>query len=341
MTRPYVKINKENKIDDLLKSLEMNIGKFKSLDGVKGIILDGGLSRGYGDHLSEIDIVIYLDKEHYEKWQKEKSPIPLGIIKFDGFLYDIKIVDLQNEKERSWDNVALWDLSYSKILFDPEEEIAGLMKDKLSDLPKPLEAEGLLFSSWWYFRLAGDIWIHREDALQGHFMLNKAIIPLIEALFIANKEYVPHEKWIIHMSRTLQWKPEQWEQRLSDAMSTGDLSIESLINRQSVIEELWNEIDTHIKSNECLDFKLSIMQKTFYDLFKLLIDRGVVTVKEWKEKASLSMLNGDPFYNVVTVDDEKIVLNKEILLSIKPDDMYYWHYEVLNKVVNERKCYKK
>jgi len=35
-------------------------------------------------------------------------------------------------------------------------------------------------------------------------------------------------------------------------MSTGDLSLESLIIRQSVIEKLWEEIDLYIVKNEIL-----------------------------------------------------------------------------------------
>jgi len=36
------------------------------------------------------------------------------------------------------------------------------------------------------------------------------------------------------------------EKRILEVMSTGDLSLESLIIRQSVIEKLWEEIDLYI-----------------------------------------------------------------------------------------------
>lgn len=81
------------------------------------------------------------------------------------------------------------------------------MEMKLADPPRRLQAEGPLFQCWWYFRLAGDIWIHRGDTVQGHAMLNKAATQLIEALFSANCEHVPHEKWLIHFSRSLAWTP--------------------------------------------------------------------------------------------------------------------------------------
>lgn len=335
MTRPYVRLKSENKIDDFMRALQNNIKKFESLEGVCGITLNGGMSRGYADYLSEIDIVIYLDKRNYELWNNGRSPIPIGITMMEKYLYDIKILNLEEEKQKSWDSVALWDLSYAEILYDPNGEIKKLVSDKLMNIPEPLQAEGLLFSCWWYFRLAGDIWIHRGDTLQGNYILNNAVSKLVEALFIANGEYIPHEKWIIHFSRTLSWTPIQWETRLLEAMSTGDLSLQSLIKRQVAIEKLWEEVDLYIVKKECPNFKLRVMQKTFYDLLKLLLKNDFITVEEWNKNASLSLLSQEPFVSFVTVTDEKIVIDKEKVLSIKPEELYYWHYEILEKALSE------
>lgn len=201
--------------------------------------------------------------------------------------------------------------------------------------PEPLQAEGLLFSCWWYFRLAGDIWVHRGDTLQGYYILNNAVTKLVEALFIANGEYIPHEKWIIHFSRTLPWTPIQWERRLLEAMSTGDLSLQSLIKRQVAIEKLWEEVDEYIVKKECPHLNLRVMQKTFYDLLKLLLKNNFITVEEWNKNAGLSILSQEPFASFVKVINEKIVIDKEKVLSIKPEELYYWHYEVLETALSE------
>lgn len=334
MARPYVNLKSENKIDDFMLALQNNIKKFETLEGVLGITLNGGMSRGYADHLSEIDIVIYLDKKNYELWNNGISPISIGITKFEEYLYDIKILKLEDEKQKSWDSVSLWDLSYAKILYDPNGEIKELISDKLKNNPKPLQAEGLLFSCWWYFRLAGDIWIHRGDIVQGHYIMNNAVTKLVEALFVANGEYIPHEKWILHFSRTLSWTPIQWETRLVEIMSTGDLSLESLIKRQVAIEKVWEELDLYIIKKECPHFKLRVMQKTFYDLVKLLLEKDSITVEEWNKHAKLSILSSEPFSSFATVTNEKIVINKGKILSIKPENLFYWHYEVLVEAFN-------
>lgn len=335
MTRPYVNLKSENKIDDFIHALQKSIKRLETFEGVIGITLNGGMSRGYADYLSEIDIVIYLDKKNYELWNNGKSPVALGITKIDKYLYDIKLLNPDEEKQKSWDSVALWDLSYSKILYDPHGDIKRFIDVKLKHKPEPLQAEGLLFNCWWYFRLAGDIWIHRGDTVQGHYMMNSAVTKLVEALFTANREYIPHEKWIIHFSRTLDWKPQQWETRIAEAMSTGDFSSESLIKRQEVIEKLWQEIDSYIIKKECPEYKLRLMQKYFYGLTELLLQNDEITVEEWEKNADLSILSQEPFFSFVKVTDEKIISDRDKALSIKPEDMYYWYYEVLEKALSD------
>ena len=115
MTRPIVQINKPNEKDTLLEHLYDNLPSFSALSGVIGITLNGGLSRGYGDHLSEIDITFYLESATYTKWQSGNSPIGVGIQCIDGVLYDIKIVDFTQEDVESWSTDARWDASYAKI----------------------------------------------------------------------------------------------------------------------------------------------------------------------------------------------------------------------------------
>lgn len=46
---------------------------------ILAISLNGGISRGYADHLSEIDLTIYLEEDKYIKWSNSTTPISKGI----------------------------------------------------------------------------------------------------------------------------------------------------------------------------------------------------------------------------------------------------------------------
>lgn len=328
--RPSVQLLTENRAEEYRAHLEKTLPNFKALPGIIGVALNGGLSRGYADHLSEIDVTLYLDSDTFAAWEQGRAPIAAGITRIDGQLYDIKTVDLAAERLRHLESMELWDMSYARILFDPAGEVASLFGDKLALWPQPQDASGLMFSAWWYFRLAGDIWIYRGDGLQGHLMLNHSVEALLKALFVANREYIPHEKWLVHFSRSLEWTPADWGTRLAQAMRVADESVAALRERQSMIEQLWSEIDRHIVEECCPDYPLRLMQKGFYDLLALLIEHETLSLAEWQTKASLALLNNAPFHDVVILEDDRVHLDREKLLAVRPEMLYAWHYEVLD-----------
>jgi hypothetical protein len=318
----------------LRRHLATVLPTLQRLPGVVGITLNGGLARGYGDHLSEIDVTIYLTAAMYAAWQCGQSPIATGITVIDGQLYDLKMLDYAAAMAQAWSDDTMWDGSYAEILYDPEGLLAQLHAAKVTAPPAPETAGGLMMSCWWYFRLAGDIWIYRGDPLQGHHMLNQAIIPLVKALFVANGEWIPHEKWLLHMSRTLAWQPPQWTERLPRALSTGDFSITSLQQRQQMIEALWTELDCYLVQRYWPDLPVHVMQRSFYTLFEQLNRQGCMSRAAWTAAGGDALFNVDPFHKVVTVDEEWITLDRQRLLDLNPTTMYAWHFAVAAAVRN-------
>jgi hypothetical protein len=331
MSRPYVNLQSENIIEELLSALDKSLYKFTALDGIVGITLNGGLSRGYGDSLSEIDITVFVSENQFAEYVKGKFPFTLGITVLDGYLFDIKAANFEQECKSDYDSIALWDLSYARILYDPDEKIAGFIKQKLEKKVSYSDASGLLWNSFWSYRLAGDIWIQRQDAIQGHFTFNNAIKPLLEALFIANKEYTPHEKWLVHMSKTLAWLPDDWEERLLRAMNTGDFTVDSLKDRQAYINGLWNDINKKLcemsnYEHDGLDFT----QKYSYETLSMLLGKSVYTIDEWEAVRGLEELNYEPIHSVFKRVGDRVVLDKDRFLSLKPEDMYVWMYNIVD-----------
>ena len=130
MKRPTVQINAANQITTLRQHLDEMLPRFIAFPGMVGLTLNGGLSRGYADHLSEIDLTLFLTPKAFEVWRNGHAPIALGITVLNGQLYDVKHVDDFAEKERAWAGVALWDVSYAEILYDPQNLLNGLFAAK-------------------------------------------------------------------------------------------------------------------------------------------------------------------------------------------------------------------
>lgn len=337
MSRPHVQVPTVNLAPHLRRHLQGQLAALCALPGLVGLMLNGGLSRGYADRLSEIDVTIFLEPAMYAVWQEGVAPLTLGICVREGQLYDLKAADYAAEAERTWSPLECWDASYAEVLHDPTGRIAALVAAKLAHKPDPGMAEGPLFRCWWCFRLACDIWVHRQDPLQGHVLAQKAVEALVEALFWANGEHPPHEKWLIHLSRSLAWTPPQWEARLAQALSTGDLSTgnltaASLRARQAVIEQLWREVDAQVKRQCDPDLPVHVMQRSFYRALERLAAKGALSHAEWEAMLPLSLLNHDPFHPIVQVTDSHVLLLPDALEAVPPDAMYEWHYAVLQAV---------
>ncbi|HWI61238.1 MAG TPA: hypothetical protein VNT75_05360 [Symbiobacteriaceae bacterium] len=333
MGRPVVQVPTENRLAQLREHLNKTLPRFIALPGAEGITLNGGMSRGYADHLSEVDVTIYLTEDEYDRYQRGLTQLTAGIVIIDGQLYDIKLCSLSAELGAQWPDVARWDASYAEILHDPQGKVAALYAKHLAEAPQVGGAGGPLFECWWHYHLAGNIWIHRRDGLQAHLILNRAIEPLVKSLFIANGEYVPHEKWLIHMSRTLAWRPEAWEERLGAALTIAAPTVETALERQRVIKELWDEIDRYVVSKCCpKGYPLRLMHKGFYELLMWLVERGEVTLAEWTARARGATLSAAPFNDCVTLDGDTVRLDRERLLALKQSDLDPWFYEVVAAV---------
>lgn len=169
-----------------------------------------------------------------------------------------------------------------------------------------------------------------------HHVLNLALSPLLGALFVANKEYIPHEKWLIHMSRSLSWKPEQWDTMLTGAMSTGDCSLQSLINRQQCIDIIYKSINRYLCDMTDFHCQLDFTQKASYHELLKLTEKDVYTIEEWTSLQSMDVLNYEPIHSLFYKNGNKIYFNKEGLITLKPEDMYIWMYEIAHTVRKER-----
>ncbi|MFH1334622.1 MAG: DUF4037 domain-containing protein [Pseudomonadota bacterium] len=327
-------IKKENLIEKMLADLEKALPNFHSIKGLVGITLNGGLARGYGDHLSEIDLTLFLDAKTYEHWNAGYAECCTGICIYEGNLYDIKYLNYSAEYDRPLSPILeLWDLSYAKVLYDPFGKIRSYLDKQLATPFDNQVITRIMFETWWYYRLAGNIWVHREDPLQGHLILNEAIKGLLKAVFLANQKYVPHDKWLIHYCRDLPWLPTHWNERRKALLATGDLSIVSLKERQKLIDFIWFEINDYAREHLFTGVPNDITTKAFYDLILTMFKKKKISIKEWESYLPLSLLNQDPFYEIVHREKDFIFLKEMSLDFYKDLSMYAWHKKALQEVI--------
>ena len=328
-------INKKNLLGEMLEHLDQHLDQFKC-DDVIGISLNGGLSRGYGDHLSEVDVTIYYSDLGYRKFEKGLIDIKEGICVIDQQLYDVKIVNFEKESIVASIYTELWDLSHAKVLYDPSGQLRKLLSKRLKREVTYRDTNGPMFSAWWYFKLACDIWLYRENYYQGHFILNEGSKKILEAIYLANKSYVPHEKWLVHNLYTLEWLPMSEQVLVSNLLGTSNFSLSSLKTRQKFFVDMYEMIDRKIHEVFELSTDLEVSKLPYYEMLTDMIKYGEFTIEEFDEKYGLKLMHSEPFASLLTIEGNRIFIDLDKVEHIGPNEMYKWHYDVVTAVRKNR-----
>jgi hypothetical protein len=337
--RPYGEISSEGKYDEMLKEAKKIANGLAKENGVLGITLCGGLSRGYADELSEIDLNVYLEDDIYNDWIISMGPIPHSDALWKGNYVDIEFFSFQQELKESWGLIKKWDASYNIILFDPERKIEALFKEK--DIFTPEEkyrCVSICFEKCMYI---GDLviqqWIKRGDPLAANQLIDTAISGLIGLVFLANDEYPPYEKWALNYSYSLKWLPKNWKERISKILLTSEISIKEAKRRHVLFVRLYKDCWEKIVGRESRDLE-------FIDIITLkelqfIIDESPVSFDKFAERFDIKHLSYEPIYkltNIITKNGKKyIFFDKDKYIEQKKvnfPDILEWSKLLLNKL---------
>ncbi len=307
--------------------------------GVIGITLCGGLSRGYADALSEIDLIIYLEDEVYNEWIIGLGPVPHGDILWEGKYYDIEFYSYQKELKENWNLTKRWDASYNVILYDPDEKVANILKKK--DYFTSQEKFKIASIAWEKCMYLGDIviqqWRKRGDPFAANHLINKAISGLIDLVFLANDEYIPYEKWAINYTYSLKWLPKDWKKRIEQILLISKISLKEAERRQEILIDLYNECWEKIVGKNLKD--LEPIDIATLNEIQFIIDNSPVPLEEFSNRFKLDHLSFEPHFkltNIVKKDRKKfIAFNKKNYIKHKKadfSDFLIWNKRSLRKL---------
>lgn len=339
MNRPFGHVTSKNLHKELMDGAKWMVSQLKNLDGVIGITLSGGLCRGYGDELSEIDLMIYLEKETYEKWTQGQGPVPQGDNLWEGRYFDLEFFSYEEEWEKDWGLFMKWDASYNVILYDPYNKIAQLFKHKdLFTAQEKFQCASECFENCFYL---GDLviqqWIKRGDPLAANYLINKAISGLVKMVFLANNEYPPVEKWALNYSYSLKWLPNKWKERISNIIVIKDVTMDEVKRRHNKFVSLYKECWEKIVGTESKD--LEFIEIVLFKEFQYIIANYPVEFNKFAEKYETKHLSYEPMFqllNIIEKDGKKYIIfdeekyNEYMDLDFK--DFLDWNKNLLRKL---------
>ncbi|MFQ6101833.1 MAG: nucleotidyltransferase domain-containing protein, partial [Anaerolineae bacterium] len=245
MTQPRPTISSPNKHDAFFRQAQEFAERFAACEGVVGVLLTGGVARGHADHFSELDLAVYLERLSLESWTKRgQAPFPEGDSYIDGWHVDFDYFCYQDEAEAEWEHTKRWDRSYAVVLHDPQ----GLMREMLArkavlttEEKQRLVSRHLILYGEYFCDIVVPSWLHRGDLLAAHHCLNVALDSLIKAVFLANDELIPFDKWTLNLSYTLAWTPPGWRERVQEALLVREVSPVDVERRCALIRDLFAE----------------------------------------------------------------------------------------------------
>lgn len=337
--RPHGEISSKGKYNEMLNEAKKIANKLSKQEGIVGITLGGGLSRGYADELSEIDLNVYLEDDIYNNWIIGMGPVPHSDALWEGSYVDIEFFSYENKLMENWGLIKKWDASYNVILYDPEQKLEKLFKEK--DIFTSKEKFDLAAECFENCMYIGDLviqqWIKRGDSLAANQLINKAVHSLIGMVFLANDEYPPYDKWALNYSYSLNWLPRNWKQRMSEIILTKEISIKEAERRHELFVNLYKDCWEKLVGKELRNLEF-IDVITLKEL-QFIIDNSPVSIKKFKERFNIKHLSYEPIYkftNIIIQNSKKLIVFNKIKYIKEKDkhfpDILEWSKPLLNRL---------
>jgi hypothetical protein len=193
----------KNRYREFLRAAKAISKKISKIPGVVGILATGGIGRGHCDYYSDLDLIIYADAKKVRELERY---IAVGWLRYKGIELDTPVESYEKalrhkSPSRYWSQVMRWDRENSKILFDTDDRIRRLLKQKL------------VFPDWEQNRLLKkhsqgltehliygyELWAKRGRPFNIAHALIQAAEHLILWIYARNKRFQPYvPKWLFY-----------------------------------------------------------------------------------------------------------------------------------------------
>ena len=101
--------------------------------------------------------------------------------------------------------------------------------------------KGRARDAWWFVDECATSWITRGNTVAAHHAINRGIDLLLDYLYLKNREFIPHDKWKLFYAMQLEILPDNFEERVGEALIVRALTGECVQARQAVLGPLMKE----------------------------------------------------------------------------------------------------
>jgi hypothetical protein len=249
-----------NLSEKLLQGTQQYIDELKKFPEVVGILITGGLARGFTDKFSDIDIEFFLHKDDFDRWER-KSPTELKRKLYNTDV-EIEFLNFENYSDTNndgsnWTMENRWDKSHAKIVYDPNGKIRNLLQAKVTFREDELKNSIKRAHTYahWFGNMVSESWLERGDILSACSSINIALENFVDFLFLANGEFIPHKKWKFFYVKELGSLPTNFSERFNNVYLAKTDTDENVRSRISIFAELLKEAEVMPKKTRFTSFR--------------------------------------------------------------------------------------
>lgn len=246
--------DRKNFNKDFEKILRPFIERLKQKTEVEGIVVLGGLGqRSYVDLHSDIDVAIFFSTKtaslewlpNFEFSVHLSEPFNKNLAKLD---FNVHQQELHQQQSEQWNQIKKDAYSNGVIAYDRSGKVTKLIKQK-TKYNRASETEILLIAISKlppYIRINPKKQAQRGLFLVAHQLLNEGIDIIVEALFVLNQRFLPHDKWKLREVLSLTWLPSNFEHDLREGLLVKNFSLRDVDRRQVALGRVADQISLKI-----------------------------------------------------------------------------------------------
>ena len=173
------------------------IQRLSQREEVIGVAMLGGLGkRDFSDEFSDIDLSVLL-----EDTKKERFPLPFEFhYTYGDYVaeFNVNVLVFGQEMDIPWEHGKIEAYQNARIVYDPQGKFQSLLDRKVVFD----EAEAFDRLAWIVQQYRWRAQIHSLRTLRrgypegAQYVLNVCLEMLVEGVFLLNKQYMPHCKWV-------------------------------------------------------------------------------------------------------------------------------------------------
>lgn len=264
----------KNRIRKFRETADRLASRMARLEGVAGVVFLGGLTRGFADRFSDLDVTVFLSKRD-RHLRRQICDIGLEEKKRSGIDLDLEVHVLEDFRKRRLSEAERWEYSRAEIAFDQHGEIKKVFDEKLR-VSKDFWIRRIVVCATylrWYccpqkedVGTVAEAWIERGDLVSAHYCLNYSIDLLVKLVFALNNEFLPAPKWRMFYSYSLKWLPDGYRELVEQALTMKNISRTDFNRRLRALRKVWLQIVPRIKK----ETGLTAEQITRYFVKKVL-----------------------------------------------------------------------